>query len=196
MNQEQFVEEYFLERPKQVICSNISKPELENLWLQKTGTRFEDSDRTIRRLFDKGFLVKIKKGCYMYDPDATENKSLKDFDAKTKKNALERDGYKCVMCGMGKDNGIDLQVDHIKARSNGGDNSLENAQTLCGSCNFRKKDLSQLAFGKKLFLKLREETSKFDNSESKKLNSFAEEVLGVYAKYEIDITIDDNYGKG
>ena len=190
MNQEQFVEKYFLERPKQVICSKVSKPELERLWLEQTGNRFEDSDRTIRRLFDRGFLVKVKKGCYMYDPDATENKFLKDFDAKTKKAALKRDGYKCVMCGMGKQHGIDLQVDHIRARSNGGDNSLENAQTLCGSCNFRKKDLSQIEFGKKMFLKLLEETSNRDNSESIKLHSFAEEVLQIYAKYDIDIDKD------
>lgn len=62
--------------------------------------------------------------------------------------AIARDGYKCVHCGMTREEhkakwNIDISVDHIdgkgrrtpKAERN---NALENLQTLCISCHSRK----------------------------------------------------------
>jgi hypothetical protein len=47
---------------------------------------------------------------------------------------FERDNYLCIACGSHED----LTVDHIKPLIRGGDNSLENLQTLCRPCNSRK----------------------------------------------------------
>lgn len=44
---------------------------------------------------------------------------------------LERDGYKCRMCGSGNS----LSVDHIKARGAGGTDEMENLRSLCCRCH-------------------------------------------------------------
>lgn len=44
---------------------------------------------------------------------------------------LERDGYKCRMCGSGNS----LSVDHIKARGAGGTDEMENCRCLCAICH-------------------------------------------------------------
>ena len=49
---------------------------------------------------------------------------------------FNRDGRKCIFC-QSKD---DLQIDHIKPFSKGGGTSRENLQTLCKTCNFKKRD--------------------------------------------------------
>ncbi len=52
------------------------------------------------------------------------------------KCVLVRDDYTCTICGL-KDPEI-MEVDHIKEFSLGGQNSLENLQTLCPNCHERK----------------------------------------------------------
>lgn len=47
---------------------------------------------------------------------------------------LERDGNKCLKCGATSD----LTIDHILPRSKGGEDTLENIQTLCLKCNVDK----------------------------------------------------------
>jgi CRISPR/Cas system Type II protein with McrA/HNH and RuvC-like nuclease domain len=49
----------------------------------------------------------------------------------------ERDGRRCVYCGTveGK-----FHIDHIKPISKGGDNSFDNLQFLCETCNLKKSN--------------------------------------------------------
>lgn len=51
-----------------------------------------------------------------------------------KTSVLESDMYRCVSCGTHKD----LTVDHKIPLSKGGDDRLENLQTLCRTCNTSK----------------------------------------------------------
>ena len=53
---------------------------------------------------------------------------------KIRKTIFDRDGLKCKKCGA-TDN---LHLDHIKPVSKGGDDSLDNLQVLCCSCNSSK----------------------------------------------------------
>lgn len=48
-----------------------------------------------------------------------------------------RDGYRCVFCGQVFP-AEDLSVDHLQARSRGGDRSGGNLVTACGGCNALK----------------------------------------------------------
>ena len=51
---------------------------------------------------------------------------------------LARD-RKCLLCGAGPD-AIQLQVDHIIPRSQGGSNDIANLQVLCATCNRGKSN--------------------------------------------------------
>lgn len=191
ITQSELVLSYFMARPNEAIRHFSSKKDLEEAYFAATGKRFEDSDRTIRKLHDEGKLVKVSKGTYMYDPNHQPTVALQDFSPEVKGQAMERDGHKCVICGLGQKDGVELQIDHILPRSKGGDASLENAQTLCAGHNFSKKNLGQMEHGKKLFLKLKEKAAKLaDSEEGTNLVKFCDEILEVYDKYKIDDQID------
>lgn len=48
---------------------------------------------------------------------------------------FSRDNYKCVECGSENN----LQIDHIESVYRGGQNHVDNLQTLCKSCNCAKR---------------------------------------------------------
>lgn len=68
-----------------------------------------------------------------------------------RETAIQRDGEKCVMCGMSRDEhrakwGSDITVDHIDGTGKNTpkhlkNNSLDNLQTLCLSCHGKKDGL-------------------------------------------------------
>lgn len=70
--------------------------------------------------------------------------SKKDKRAKRKSltnslryDIMKRDFFKCVLCGQSPSTNpsIILEIDHVIAITNGGDNSNDNLQTLCSKCN-------------------------------------------------------------
>ncbi len=167
---------------------DISHPEVvdfvTNEWQRRTGKVFRDTDRGIRSLHQKGYLQKISKGVYRYEPDFVKlREDLEDFTPVLKKQILKRDNYKCVICGMGKKEGVELHIDHIKPKDLGGKATLENAQTLCSKHNFLKKNLKQTETGKKMFIRMLESAKE---QKQKELIAFLEEILSVYEKHNIN----------
>ena len=152
-------------------------------YTKRTGNVFRDPDRAIRQLSQSGFLIKIAKGIYKYDPDKAYKRELEDFTAAQKEAILKRDGYKCVICGRGKKDGIDLHIDHIKPKDFGGKAIFENGQTLCSQHNFLKKNFKQTETGKRLFIRLYEFAKKENN---KPLLKFCTEILEVFEKNDIN----------
>ncbi|MDU7586986.1 MAG: HNH endonuclease [Acidovorax sp.] len=57
-----------------------------------------------------------------------------DVPAKVREEVFARDGGACLKCGSLES----LSLDHIKPLGSGGDNSINNLQTLCTSCNSSK----------------------------------------------------------
>lgn len=51
---------------------------------------------------------------------------------------FERDNYQCKSCGKTQLD-TQLQIDHIIPLARGGQNDISNLQTLCRSCNLKKK---------------------------------------------------------
>ena len=47
---------------------------------------------------------------------------------------LQRDNFKCVLCGRTKNEDI-LEIDHIISVSKGGNNNINNLQTICMTCH-------------------------------------------------------------
>lgn len=188
-SQIQFVLEWFKRNPRRSIGHAESKRAIEEDYFASFGKRLEDSDRPIRQLAQEGKLIKERKGVYRYDPDHAEGRiNLQDFDGPTKKMILERDKHRCVVCGLGRDDGIELHVDHRIPKEKGGEGSERNGQTLCGAHNYQKKVLSQTSFGRKLFTNWRKNLVADPNSshERDRLISFCNEILKLYDKHGID----------
>ena len=178
-----YIKEFFLERPNKIISTTAAKGAIEDIYLKQEKKRFEDCDRGIRSLFQKGFLIKVSKGHYKYDPNhAGEDKTLHNFSAKDKVTILKRDNYQCVICKLGKNDGADLQIDHIKPRDQGGLSTVENGQTLCSRHNFIKKNLNMNSLGKKIFDNLLDKSKKNKNMEMEKI---ATEFLDLFKKHKL-----------
>src|SRR3989338_5406437 len=181
--QKDLIIEFFKKNPSR----DIKHPEVVD-WVvatykKRTGNVFRDPDRAIRQLAQSGFLIKISKGVYKYDPEKAYKRELEDFTAVQKEAILKRDGYKCVICGRGKKDGVDLHVDHIKPKDFGGEATIENGQTLCSQHNFIKKNLKQTETGKKMFIRLYELAKNEGNDELKK---FCADILETYEKHNIN----------
>ena len=87
------------------------------------------------------------------------------------------------MCGKGKKEGVELHIDHIKAKDFGGKATIENGQILCAQHNFLKKNFKQTETGKKMFIRLYELAKEQDD---KALQKFCVEILEVFEKNNIN----------
>lgn len=190
MNQEivqsDLIMEYFKKNPNR----EIKHPEIVD-WVvaeyrKRAGKVFRDPDRAIRKLSQEGQLIKINKGVYKYEPDFVKNRKLKDFTFGQKEAIFKRDSYKCVVCGRGQKDGVEIHADHIKPRDLGGESTIENGQTLCAQHNFQKKNYKQTETGKKMFIRLYELAKK---SNDKKLQKFCNDILCVYEDHDINCHI-------
>lgn len=175
--------EFFQNNPNR----DIHHPEVVD-WVTKeyqerTGKVFRDPDRGIRKMHQNGYLIKVRKGVYRYDPRLVNYRELEDFSSSMKKAIFERDEYKCVICGRGVANGVDLHVDHIKPKDLGGKATMENGQTLCSQHNFLKKNFNQTEVGKKMFIRLYEIAK---NENDKPLIKFCIEILETFERNKID----------
>lgn len=175
--------EYFKTHPKKDMPHGPVVDWVEAEYKRLYNKKPRDTWRSIRNLHETGFLIKVKKGVYRYDPDAVKQKDFEDFTQEQKRAILKRDGYKCVICGRGKKEGVELHVDHIKPKYLGGESTIENGQTLCAQHNFIKKTLKQTETGKRMFIRLYELAKKEGNKE---LLRFCSDILETYEKYNIN----------
>lgn len=175
--------EYFQNNPNK----DISHPEIVDWataeFLKRTGKIFRDPDRGIRRLHQDGYLIKVGKGIYRYDPRMVKKRELEDFTSILRQEIFERDNFRCVICGKGPKEGIEIHADHIKPKDLGGKATLDNGQTLCSQHNFLKKNFRQTETGKKMFIRLYELAKK---SGDQALFKFCTEILKVYEKNNIN----------
>lgn len=166
---------------------DIEHPEVvdwvTDTYKNRTGGVFRDPDRSIRKLAQEGFLIKVGKGIYRYDPKKVGKRDLHDFTFAQKKNILERDGYKCVICGRGTKDGVELHVDHIKPKDFGGKATIENGQVLCSQHNFLKKNFKQTETGKKMFIRLYELAK---DEKNKEVMNFCVQILEVFEKNDMN----------
>ena len=186
ITQEELIKEFFLKNPNRDIEHRESKPWLEKEHLRRTGEVFADPDRGIRKLSQDGFLIKIAKGVYRYDTARGPQggvKRDKGFTPAQKEEIKRRDGYKCVVCGKGEKDGVELQVDHIKPVDRAGKSTLANGQTLCGMHNYRKKNYSQSETAKKMFIRLHEQARSLGDET---IVDFSRAILEVYEEHDIN----------
>lgn len=174
---------YFKNHPKQDLPHGPVVDWVEEKYKNLYNKKPRDTWRSIRNLHETGFLIKVRKGIYRYEPRAVRERELDDFTKEQKDIILKRDNHKCVICGKGKKEGVELHIDHIKPRYLGGKSIIENAQVLCARHNFIKKTLNQTETGKKMFIRLYELAK---NEGDEELKRFCTEILETYEKYNIN----------
>ena len=184
--QSDLIMEYFKKHSKKEIAHPEIVDWVVNEYKKRTGKVFRDPDRAIRKLSQEGQLIKIKKGVYKYDPDFVINKALEDFTIEQKEAIFKRDRYKCVVCGRGTKDGVEIHADHIRPKDLGGKAEIENGQTLCSQHNFQKKNYKQTETGKKMFIRLYELAKKYKDQ---KLKKFCKDVLMTYENHKINCHI-------
>ena len=175
--------EYFKAHPGQDLQHGPVVDWVEKRYLRIYKRKPRDPWRAIRALHESGFLIKVKKGVYRYEPGCANQRELEDFTPEQKEQILKRDGYKCVICGRGVKDGVELHVDHIKPRYLGGKSTIENGQTLCTQHNLLKKTFKQTETGKKMFIRLYELAKK---EGEQKLLKFCSDVLETYEKHNMN----------
>ncbi len=180
----QLVREYFEAHPNEDIPHGPVVDWVAEQWrAQGKETPPRDPWRVIRKLHEEGWLIQVRKGVYRYEPQTATQQDLEEFTPEQKEAILLRDGYRCVICGLGREDGVELHVDHIRPKSKGGKAVIENGQTLCSRHNMMKKHLQQTETGKKMFIRLYELAAK-EGDET--LKAFCEEILRIYEKYNIN----------
>ena len=183
ITQIELVMEYFTTHPNRA----IEHPEVVDWaikeYQKRTGKVFRDPDRAIRKLAQQGKLIKVGKGIYEYDPNLITNPELEDFTPAQREQIFKRDDYRCVICGKGKRDGIEIQADHIKPKDLGGKATIENGQTLCATHNFRKKNLKQTETGKKMFIRLYELSDSVGDHE---MRDFCRNIIEVFEEHNMN----------
>lgn len=156
---------------------------VEERYLKLYGRKPRDTWRAIRALHQQGILMKVKKGVYRYDPQFVNKVELFDFPPDAKEEIFKRDNYQCVICHKGRDDGVEICADHRKPKDKGGDNSVENGQTLCMEHNLLKKNYSQTEMGKRFVINIYEQA--VANNDQKIIN-FCKEIFNAYDKLGIN----------
>ena len=72
-------------------------------------------------------------------------RNRKAIPGSTRYQVLKRADGRCELCGISKEEKA-LEVDHIVPKNNGGEDSIDNYQALCFSCNANKRDTDDTDF--------------------------------------------------
>lgn len=73
------------------------------------------------------------------EPRVPARKRLPAVTQSRRELIFERDDHRCVNCAV--DDRDLLTLDHIRPKSKGGSNQMDNLQTLCRDCNGLKADI-------------------------------------------------------
>jgi predicted restriction endonuclease len=175
--------EYFKSHPKQDLDHGQVVDWVEEQHLQQGGGKPRDPWRAIRKLHQEGVLIKVRKGIYRYDPDYLVATALFEFPPEVKEQIFRRDNHRCVVCGRGRADSVEICADHRIPKDKGGTNSVENGQTLCTEHNLVKKNYSATEAGKRYFIKLYEQAAA---NADVRIIKFCNDVFDVYDRHGID----------
>jgi hypothetical protein len=110
---------------------------LNYLWLSSNGSLANEVTLTeLTKKADKLIKEKIDN---QFKPKKVSKYKRTPLDSKLRHEVFKRDGYKCKECGATKEEKT-LHCDHIISVAQGGNDEMDNLQTLCDDCNLAKSD--------------------------------------------------------
>ncbi|MGL4668996.1 MAG: HNH endonuclease [Methanobacteriaceae archaeon] len=128
--------------------SEIDNKNLEIIRLNKKIDNLEKQKDELKYKISSGEIeVEVVEELKLKIDDLGEENSIlndklkrKSFTKSIRHEVFKRDNYICVECGAKKSDDVTLHVDHIIPSSKGGNDELDNLQTLCQDCNTAKGD--------------------------------------------------------
>ncbi len=184
--------EYFKMHPNEDLAHGPVVDWIEKEYIKLGGTKPRDPWRDIHKLHQEGKLIKVSKGIYRYDPSYIQEVELFDFPPEIKEEIFRKDNYQCVVCGRGREDGVEICADHKMPKDLGGSNTLDNGQTLCAEHNLLKKNYSQTEAGKRYVSKIYETAITIGDE---RMIKFCGDIFDVYDKHGINHHIPRPNGK-
>lgn len=169
------IKSYFEKHPNK----NIPHDDVVD-YIFKFFPKARDPWRAVRKLYEEGYLIQVRKGIYRREPGYKGTVSEEPFPSEIKEAIFKRDKYRCVVCGNGRYNGYEIHADHITPRSKGGKSTVENGQTLCSEHNLMKKNYGVTDFLKSFSLKMIERAKELGD---RRVEQFFRDVLALIEKY-------------
>ncbi|MEM2145253.1 MAG: hypothetical protein QW279_07825 [Candidatus Jordarchaeaceae archaeon] len=77
-----------------------------------------------------------------------------EFPPEVEEEIFKRDGYRCVIYGRGREDGVKIHSYRIDTLDKDETNNADNGLTLCSEHKILRKTYSQIEFSKVFFLKL------------------------------------------
>lgn len=177
------VMEFFTNHPNTQLKTSIVEDWVSEQYFKAHGKYPKGVSTDINQLHHDGRLIKIHQGVYKYDPDDDRKVKLHDFPDSVREEIFKRDNYRCVICGLGREDGVEIAADHKIPRSKNGKNTFENGQTLCNQHNNLKKNYSQTEAGKRYFIKI---YASAKEKRDVKMMAFCKSVFDAYDKHDMD----------
>ena len=147
------------ERIRQLLQSRVGETVTNKQIQEAVGPEVTEWARRLRELREEGWKISshndradLKPGEYVLEeppPDKSAYRFAKPISKRLRAQVLERNGYTCQMCGVGAGELMEdgraarLHVGHIKDRSHGGTETLDNLRALCSMCNQGAKNIAQ-----------------------------------------------------
>jgi len=177
------IQQYFHMHPNEDLEHGPVVDWVEGQYVKLVGKKPRDPWRAIRKLHEERKLIKVRKGVYRYDPKYVQEVELFDFPPGVKEEIFKRDNYRCVVCGRGWQDGVEICADHKVPKDKGGGNTADNGQTLCTEHNLLKKNYSQTEMGKRFLAKIFESAV---SSADERMIKFCKEIFDVYNKHGVN----------
>lgn len=175
--------EYFMAHPNEALPHKPVVEWVSNQRIEMGFPRPSDVWRETRKLHSQGLLINPQRGIYMYDPEYEQQDNSEDFSETDKQKIFERDKYRCVVCGLGSEHGINIAADHKVPREKGGTRDPENGQTLCYKHNSIKKNYNATEAGKRFIIEIYNTAVKIND---KKMIVFCQSIFDTYDQHGVN----------
>ena len=185
MNQVEFAFEWFRRHPHREFTPEEIRDLLPAAFLSEHGKKFNDPNRAARNLVQAGRVQRTRKGPeqrFWYNPEL--DIQPEEFTEEEKSQILERDEFRCRICGKGPVDGASVYVSYAKSIRRGGKLDVENGRTLCGVHRWILETAQDSPESAANFRRLREKLPQI--GQSPRATNFWNEFVELLRKYGVD----------